>query len=263
LATTTSYALAIAYTDPIPMMMTLGNFEVVYEGATMSALSRVYVLLWNRGTSPIEADDFLYPITVTASVPILNLRIQDKDAAAAVVLDDNSRSLSINLLRPGEAITLVTEATSETYRPDIRIEMKSADMSTSIFGFHSLYPAIVALFSGVAILILEIWMLNTLAGAHPSPPNAPYGPFFKSDPGALIFVGTMMALLFAVIAGLLIAPVFFGAVTQFITKKLMSRSITPVAWRFSEFKLSAWTMRTRVKQFRKFMDAEYKKIPPN
>ncbi len=92
--------LAIAYTDPIPMMMTLGNVEVMYEGVAMSALSRVYFLLWNRGTSPIEASDFLSPITIAASAPILNLQIQDKDAAAAVTLDHKARSVSIDLLRP-------------------------------------------------------------------------------------------------------------------------------------------------------------------
>src|ERR1039457_5964053 len=67
--------LAIAYTDPIPLMMTMGNVEVVYEGKAVSALSRVYVLFWNRGTAPIEASDFLSPIVITTSEPVLNLQI--------------------------------------------------------------------------------------------------------------------------------------------------------------------------------------------
>ena len=54
--------LALAYTDPIPLVMTLGDITVEYMGVKIRALSRVYVLLWNRGTSPIEAQDFVAPI---------------------------------------------------------------------------------------------------------------------------------------------------------------------------------------------------------
>jgi hypothetical protein len=106
--------LAIAYTDPIPLMMTLGDLEVVYEGKVLTALSRVYILLWNRGTAPIETSDFLAPIAITTFEPILNLQIHDKDAAVSAILDEKSHSISIGLLRPGEAITLVAEITSTT-----------------------------------------------------------------------------------------------------------------------------------------------------
>lgn len=89
--------LAISYTDGIPLMMTLGGLEVVYENTAISSLSRIYVLLWNRGTSAIEEADFLAPILITAPTSILSLQIHDKDSAAAVVLDEKSRSISIPL----------------------------------------------------------------------------------------------------------------------------------------------------------------------
>jgi hypothetical protein len=101
--------LGIAFTDPIPILMTLGNLEVIYEGFTVSALSRVYILFWNRGTAAIEATDFLAPIKIGVAAPILNLQIHDKDAAASATLNEKDRELSIGLLRPGEAITLVAE----------------------------------------------------------------------------------------------------------------------------------------------------------
>jgi hypothetical protein len=254
--------LAIAYTDPIPLMMTLGKMEVVYEGAAINALSRVYVLLWNRGTAPIEGSDFLSPVTISASAPILNLQIQDADAAASVRLDENARSVSINLLRPGEAVTLVAEVTSETYRPEIRVEMKSADMSTFISGFYSLYPSIAAFCVFILLLGAELAILNSLRDAFPaSDPSLPYAPF-KEDPGIIMFLATLLGVLLVTLAILAIIPFTIGAIVQRATKAFLDRTITPVAWRFFEFKVSAWTMRTRLKQFRKFIDAEYKKIAP-
>ncbi len=145
----------------------------------------------------------------------------------------------------------------------MRVQMKSADMSTFISGFHSLYPAMAAFLVGAAAFAGEILILNALNDARPSSPSSPYGPFFKSDPGVITFVGTMAAISFIVIGLLLVVPVLSGAITQWFTKRIMSRTIAPIAWKFSEFKISAWNMRTRLKQFRKFMDTEYKKIAPN
>jgi hypothetical protein len=96
--------LAIAYTEPIPLLMTLANVSVTYEGTTISALSRVYVLLWNRGTAPIEASDFITPICFKSADPILKLKIHDKDAAVSAHLDLQTNTIAIDLLRPGEAI---------------------------------------------------------------------------------------------------------------------------------------------------------------
>jgi hypothetical protein len=89
--------LAISYTDAIPLMMTMGDLQVVYEGVSLRALSRVYVLFWNRGTSPIESGDFLAPIVISSSEPILNLQIHDKDAAVAASL--GQRFLGSNPIR--------------------------------------------------------------------------------------------------------------------------------------------------------------------
>jgi hypothetical protein len=255
--------LAISYTDPIPLMMTMGDLEVIYEGASLRALSRVYVLFWNRGTAPIEASDFLAPIAITTSEPILNLRVHEKDAAVAAVLDEKTNSMSIGLLRPGEAIALVAEVTSEAYQPDISVQMKSADMSTFISGFHSLYPSITAFCIALLLLGAKLATVSAWRDSFPATdPSYPYGPF-KEDPGVLLFVATMTGVTLVTATILFIIPVTFGAIAQHITKRFLARTITPVAWKFFEFKVSAWTMRTRFKQFRKIIDAEYKKIAPN
>jgi hypothetical protein len=57
--------------------MTLGDITVEYMGGNISALSRVYVLLWNRGTSPIEAQDFVAPIQFKLNDQILKLEIYE------------------------------------------------------------------------------------------------------------------------------------------------------------------------------------------
>lgn len=252
--------LAIAYTDPIPLMMTLGDIEVVYEGKILSALSRVYILFWNRGTAPIEANDFLAPIAITTSQPILSLQIHDKDAAVSAVLDEKSNSISIGLLRPGEAVTLVVEVTSASYRPDIQVQMKSADMSALISGFRTLYPALAGLFTTLALLLLEAAVIYSWRSIIPSP-SPSVGP--APEPGFFTF---MLLSLAVVVGGAIVfgaVPFSFGFIAQKLTRKILTRTTTPVAWNFFELKMSAWTIRVRLKDFRKFMDSEYKKIAPS
>jgi hypothetical protein len=240
-------------------MITFGKLEVVYEGATMTALSRMYVLLWNRGTAPIESSDFLSPIAISASSPILNLQIQDKDAAASVRLNESTREISVDLLRPGEAIILVAEVMSETFRPEIRVEMKSADMSAFISGFNSLYPSLAAFSVASLLLLYEISIFYAWLEPFVAPGPNTYYPF-KEDPGALVSAGTVALATAAAVVLHLILPIIAGTLVQKITKAVLSRTITAVAWKFFEFKLSAWTMRTQSKQYKRSIDAEYKKM---
>jgi hypothetical protein len=252
--------LAISYTDPIPLMINMGDIEVVYEGKALSALSRVYVLFWNRGTAPIEASDFLSPIAITTSEPILNLQIHDKDAAVAAVLDEKTSSISIELLRPGEAITLVAEVTSEAYRPNISVQMKSADMSASIRGNRTIYPSLAGVATAMISLLLEIAIIYAWRNIIPS-----HGPGAGPEPLPNFFVFMLVSVL-AIAAGVIVIgviPLSFGFVAQKLTRKVLARTTTPVAWNFFELKMSAWTIRIRLKDFRKFMDAEYKKIAPS
>jgi hypothetical protein len=51
-------------------------------------------------------------------------------------------------------------------------------------------------------------------------------------------------------------PMLFGVAAQKLTKRILSRTTTPVAWNFFDLKFSAWTIRVRLKEFRKSMDAE-------
>src|SRR6266542_1868716 len=66
-----SKRLAIAYTNPIPLMLPVEGVTVSYLGKEHSLLSRVFVLLWNRGPSPIEAADFIRPVTVRSADKVL------------------------------------------------------------------------------------------------------------------------------------------------------------------------------------------------
>jgi hypothetical protein len=245
--------LAISYTNPIPLMITLGGLEVVYEGASIRALSRVYLLFWNRGTSPIEANDFLTPIEIAADKAILNLTIHDKDAAANVRLDEHAQTLSIDLLRPGEAITLVAEVTSDKYRPDVNVQMKSSDMSTFISAIRTLYPGLVGFGCAMAIIVAEM-----IAGVLSFPSEPPPG-FTVYSVSFLASIGLFAASIIA----FFLPPLVIGAIASKIAQRFLSRATTPVAWNFFTFKQSAWTMRVKMKDFRKFMDAEYKKIAPD
>lgn len=255
--------LSIAYTDSIPLMVTFGEVKANYGGVATNALSRIYILLWNRGTAPIEASDFLSPIAFRASAPILTFGIHDKDAASDVTVNYEAHEVAINLLRPGEAITLIAETTSEAWGPDIRVEMKSADMSTFIAALHTTYPwvagfLVAGLTLAIQLLILFIFREALFAGSEP----APFGPY-KEDPGAMVLGMTAIGMLLALIAAFLAPPIIFGILARRVTRALMGRTVTPVAWRFSEFKLSAYLMQNQFKQFKKSMDTEFKKIAPS
>src|ERR1700686_2696330 len=153
--------LALAYTDPIPLVMTLGDITVEYMGVNISALSRVYVLLWNRGTSPIEAQDFVAPIEYKLTDQILKLEIYDKDVATSANLGSQTGILTIDFLRPGEALVVIAEVASETYRPDLQIQMKSSEMSTVIRGYRAACPGAIAAMTFILLVIVTFGMLVT------------------------------------------------------------------------------------------------------
>jgi hypothetical protein len=256
-----SKLLGIAYTDPIPLLMAMGNLEVIYEGAVISALSRVYILFWNRGTAPIETGDFLSPVRIGACAPILHLQIHDKDAAASATLNENARELAIRLLRPGEAITLVAEVTSESYTPDIDVQMKSADMSTFTPALQYWYPSIFAFLAFSIALLIEIavvrawgFSITGYVDAHlPRPPKEIETVVFALIIAGIFFSGVLFFLI----------PFALSVLASIAFKKVFRRIINPVAWKFSQFKTSALTIRTRSSAFRRFIDTEYKKIAPS
>src|SRR5258705_9313677 len=85
--------LAIAYTNPIPLILPMKEISVSYWGTTQTALSRVFVLLWNKGTSAIETSDFIGPITLQGGESILLLKIYDKDPAATATVNRENKTI--------------------------------------------------------------------------------------------------------------------------------------------------------------------------
>lgn len=245
--------LAIAYTDPIPLIMTFADIRVSYENTTITELSRVYVLLWNRGTAPIEAGDFIAPIKFSSNDPILRLGIHAKDPAVAAGMDLQTKSLNIELLRPGEAITLIAEVANAAYRPDIQVQMKSSDMSRFIWGMQALYPGAAGLLVASLLIFVEYQLFMKWLGASEYTPPA-------TDPGVFVFLLAMILFLVTavVIGGFF--PILFGALAQKLTATTLTRITSPVAWDFFKLKLSAFTIRSRSKDFRKVVDTAIKKI---
>jgi hypothetical protein len=232
--------LALAYTDPIPLVMTLADITVGYMGVNISALSRVYVLLWNRGTSPIEAQDFIAPIEYKLTDQILKLEIDDKDAATSAHLDFQTGILTIDLLRPGEALVVIAEVASETYRPDLQIQMKSPEMSTVIRGTRAAYPEAIAIFTFIAsILAMIVMFLSSVTISKDPIPNV-----------SLSYVLLSFGLF---LSSVIFFPVMMTGITYWLTRKIISRATTPVVWRFSQRKVKASNIRQKFTEFGKFM----------
>jgi hypothetical protein len=233
--------LALAYTDPIPLVMTLADITVGYMGANISALSRVYVLLWNRGTSPIEAQDFIAPIEYKLTDQILKLEIYDKDAATSAHLDSQTGILTIDLLRPGEALVVIAEVASETYRPDLQIQMKSSEMSTVIRGARAAYPGAIAAITILLLVILTFGMLVSTSTIVFNPIKADVNPAPSLLGAGIFFSSTILF------------PLVVGGIIYWLARKTISRATTPVAWRFSERKMKALNVRQKFTEFKKFM----------
>jgi hypothetical protein len=155
--------LGIAYTNPIPLILPLKEINVSYLGAAQTALSRVFVLLWNKGTSPIESNDFIAPITVRAGEKVLVLKTYDKDAAATVVVSVEDKTITVNLLRPGEAIILQIDAADDFYRPDLSIQMKSSDMSVLLGQNRAFLLIVPAVLMGALALFFGMYTLQNLS----------------------------------------------------------------------------------------------------
>jgi hypothetical protein len=232
--------LAIAYTAPIPVLLTLEDIEVSYQGMPLKALSRSYVLLWNRGTSPIESSDFISPIQFNYKAPLLKLEILDKDAAAHVKLDSVAKTLEVDLLRPGEAVLLHSEVASEESVPDINVEMKSAEMSASIGGYRGFYPSVVGFLFCILCFAIEMAILYPHLAFETVPPTVP-------DPNPVIsFKMTVFVILFFAL------PFVAALIPIWFLTKFLERS-NRVVWRFSRIKMTTVGVKNQVAAFRKYM----------
>jgi len=122
--------LAISYTDPIPVRLHGdGSTKVPAVDEQQGYWSRSFVLLWNRGASPIEASDFAIPILIKEKNNIMSATVFDKDMAAKVSIENENAEMTVHLIRPTEAVIIQIDSSSKAYRPSLDVQMKSSDMS--------------------------------------------------------------------------------------------------------------------------------------
>jgi hypothetical protein len=234
--------LAIAYTKPIPLILPMKEIRVSYRGTTQKALSRVFVLLWNKGTSAIEASDFIGPITLRGGESILLLKIYDKDAAATATVDPENKSISISLLRPGEALILQIDAADDAFKPDLSVAMKSSDMSV----FLRMDRAIIPLFGAAFLVAVTISSLLIAVEGHHD--------WVPADDWWLAVVNIMF-LIFTIVISL-----FVGVVTYFLTRRIIFGGTVPsVALRFFQMQNSVSNALETWKSLRKQIEGATQK----
>src|SRR5690242_5207201 len=95
--------LAIGSTESVPLIVSLDEQDDV--------ACRSFILLWNRGSSPIEATDFVSPIRLRNSSALC---VYEKDATADVTVDTTSGAISVRLLRPSEGAILMVDTVGGT-----------------------------------------------------------------------------------------------------------------------------------------------------
>lgn len=229
--------LAIAHTNPLPLMPPVADIGAYYLEAEQKSLSRVFVLFWNRGTAPIESDDFINAISIRSKDKILLVKIKDKDAAATADLDSENKTLKIILLRPDEAIVMQIDSTDLEYRADLSVEMKTSDMSVRLGWTRPVVAAAISALSGLAVFFLMM--------------------IFVSAPDfGFRGVGWLRAAIefgFFVLT-LAIAFLIAAIMNKILEKYFMART-SPVAWRFFAMQialsdaLQTWTaLKTKVEK---------------
>ncbi len=103
---------------------------VMYADRPVETVHRSYVLLWNRGHRPFEPSDFVDPILATCgpSGEFLGVGVHEVDLATNVSIshsaDQQTATISVQLLRPGEGAILFFDSDSPAARPNLKIELK-------------------------------------------------------------------------------------------------------------------------------------------
>jgi hypothetical protein len=215
--TVTDKVLTLGYTNAIPLVLPASSLDFSYLDHPVSELSRTFVLLWNRGTSPIEREDFISPIAVLNNESLLSLDVYDKNPAADVTISPDW-TISVNLLRPGEAVILKLDAREVAYRVDLAIRMKASEMSVVLRSDRALMPLAIS---------IGLWTFCVVAFV-----------FYFDIPRLGI---EMPGVIEAVVSVLLFfgLPTLIAVVAYPIIRKLMVSITPPIVWRFFEMKTAA------------------------
>jgi hypothetical protein len=150
--------LAYAYTRPVSLQLPLSDKPPPYLHDAKGS-SRVFMLLWNRGTAPIEKSDFVQPIKVGPAERVLHVEAHEQDTAVATTVNDAEKSISIELLRPGEAVIFLIDAMVVDFTPEVSIVMKSADMSEFLRSAPIERRDVIPVIAAIAIFALLAWAL--------------------------------------------------------------------------------------------------------
>jgi hypothetical protein len=151
--------LSVAYTKIVAPLPSVPGVHKTYKGAAAEELSRAFFLLWNTGTAPIEKDDFVSPIEVKDGAVILDIEIFEKDPLVQATVDNTNHTVSVDLLRPNEAMIVRVDAHKDAYQLDLSINMKSTDMTTVLkYDRAFVAIAILAAIFVIAWLVVGIWI---------------------------------------------------------------------------------------------------------
>jgi hypothetical protein len=160
--TVLSKLLAIAYTVPVPIIVSDPSSQI----SESTSLNRNFVLLWNKGTSPITESDFTKPIVIENSANVRGAFIFEQDVASAVEIDQKSKDIRVKLLRPNEAaIVEIVEVTGSSLA--LAIQMVSADMSVSYQRKRRISEGFITLVQLLLAIAIPLATLSSLAHIEP------------------------------------------------------------------------------------------------
>jgi ABC-type Co2+ transport system permease subunit len=96
---------------------------------------------------------------------------------------------------------------------------------------------------GLCVALIDGYFTYSLTHNFTDPPSVKE--FLTAFVGGLIGIG--------------VVPILFGAIAYYFATKLIVRSTAPVAWRFFQMQMSAWSGRKNWIEFKKKIDAATKK----
>ncbi|MGH6924816.1 MAG: hypothetical protein ACRED5_13860 [Propylenella sp.] len=198
--------------------------RIDYRNVEVEQVWRTHVLLWNQGYRAIEPVDFIAPIIATCGpggrLLACGVTAVDVATSATVSFDfDNQRAaLDLAMLRPGEAAELYFDTDTKAARPNLSIQMKSADSVGKPQLLVRLNPVALGAPFGFIFFFAEIALLKQFEGVGGEVTPLPT---WLQFPVALIFL--------AVLVGVALVA---GATVYLLADRWLRRSGSSVAYEF-------------------------------
>ena len=199
-----TFALAKIYDSDATITMT-------YEDISTKAVFRTLVLVWNKGSTPIEHTDVLQPLHISwsAEAPVVKAGVLMKDAATIVEMKKSLDFviLDLRLVRASEACLLYLDSIHGPADLTRRFELKQTK-SARTFNILDFLGSVSSLVYAAIMVTICIMMIGAVKFVRAFPELR------ITEPWSSLAVGAF-----------LVIPIIAGVLTHFAVRRRLSATV--------------------------------------